>query len=292
MKFHESGLPNHKLVEEAFNFSYVNAMSNEKEALKSFHQQIAMMHTQNMMMLDADKAAGVLKDDEYKMHKEAMEKMRDEQLLIGPKLIAEELGKMFVSRRVAPAKEIALNSDNAAPEVISAVMLIDCVRSPFDYENVTKKFGAPVATLIAELVHIDAYPSERDANLAKAGPDTKRAYLSLLISSLDQIVDQIEKSAQANPMQRIMFPPGQEEQLYANVKLMWGNDAKLDARFVQAFNKASDAAASAFKIDIDAGGAPELVRDTLIRKPSKPGSHIPPGPSNGGGNGGLGGDVF
>jgi hypothetical protein len=287
MKFHESGLPPHKLVEEAFHFSFDNAMAKNKEALWNYNQSIGIIHTQNIMALEADKKAGVLSDDEFRMHKNALEKKRDDQFKRGPKLIAEELDRMFLAKRLLPAREIALHATNPTPEMISAVMLVDCIRSPFDYANIEKKFGAGVAGLIAELVHIDVYPSERGVNLAKASPDAKRAYLGLLISSLDQIVTQIERSAQETPMQRIMFPPGQEELLYSNAKLVWGNDAKLDARFVRAFNRASDAVASPFKIDLDAAGAPALVNEELVRKPPKPRS-----PSGPGGNGGLGGDVF
>jgi hypothetical protein len=142
-----------------------------------------------------------------------------------------------------------------------------------------------VAGLIAEIVHIDAYPSERDTNLAQAGADTKRAYMALLITSLDQITSQITRTAQENPMQRIMFPPGQEEQLHGSAKLMWGNDGKLDRRFVESFNRASDAASSTFKMEVDAAGKLELVKGTF----KNPNIH-PPFP--GGPGKGLGEDVF
>lgn len=294
MKFYESGLPDSKLVEEAFDYSAVNTMSNQKDALKNFSQQVVMMHSQNMMMLDAEKRMGSMSEDEYDKQKKMLEKMRDDQMNAGPMLISEELGKMFVAKRVAPAKEIADHCTNAAPELIAAVLLIDCVRSPIDYQNIEKKFGSAVAGLIAEVVHIDAYPSERDTNLAKAGADTKRAYMSLLITSLDQIVEQIKRSSAMNPMHQAMFPPGQEEQLYSNAKLMWGNDAKLDARFVESFNKASEAASSVFKLEVDASGELELVKGAppSPKGPAfKPRGPKPPG-GKGGDNGGLGGDVF
>lgn len=287
MDFNASGLPKNKLVEEAFNFSRANSQGNSKEALKSFKQQIDMIHTQQMMMLDADKDG--MSDAEYKQQKKELEQLRDEQLKMGPGLIVRELENMFEQRRVHPAKLVAANADAASPELLSAILLIDCVRSPLDYKNIASKFGDTVANLIAEVVHIDAYPSERDNNLAKASPDTKRAYEGLLITSLEQIVKQIAQQAKENPGQKIMFPPGQEEQLYDDVKNVWGNDKKLDKKFMDAFNKAAGAAQSPYSLEIGLQGELELVKGSVAKptgpKPPKP----PKGPS---GPGGIGGDVF
>lgn len=288
MRFHESGLPNDKLIEEAFNFSFATIMANQKDALKSFQAQINAMHAENMHGLDMARRSGDVKDDEYKMQKDMLEKMRDDQLKAGPSLISQELGRVFEQRRLAPAKEIADNADGVNPALISAILLVDTVRSPLDFQNVEKRFGTAVAGLVAEVLHIDAYPSERDVTLAKAAPDSKRAYMALLITTINQISSQIEQALKANPMQKIMLPPGQEEQMFANAKTMWGVDKKLDARFLDVFNKAADIVSSPFKVELDASGAPELVRDaTPARKGPKPTGPKPPG-----GNGGLGGDVF
>ncbi len=287
MNFNESGLPKNQLVEEAFNYSRTNALGNQKEALKSFQQQIEMIHNQNLLMLDMEKDSGDMKDDEYKRNKQSLERMRDDQLKMGPQLIARELENMFEKRRVGPAKIVSTTSDAASPDVVAAVMLIDCVRSPLDYKNVSAKFGDSVANIIAEVVHIDAYPSERDVNLSKASSEAKRAYESLLITSLDQIIEQIQRAAKENPQQKIMFPPGQEEQIYSDIKSLWGNDAKLDKRFIDAFNKASDFAQSPFKLEVDSSGALELVKGTV-----KSGPGVKPPKPKGPGDGGIGGDVF
>lgn len=286
MDFKGSGLPQNKLIEEAFNYSRANAQSNAKEALKSFKQQIDIIHSQQMMMLDMDKDQSSMSDAEYNKAKKELEQMRDEQMKMGPALINRELENMFEQRRVAPARTVANNADAASPEVLSAILLIDCVRSPLDYKNIAAKFGDTVANLIAEVVHIDAYPSERDTNLAKATPDTKRAYESLLISSLEGITQQIQRAAKEAPGQKIMFPPGQEEQIYGDVKNIWGNDKKLDKKFMDAFNKAAGAAASPYTLETDNKGELELVKGTV--KPQGPKPPKPKGP----GDGGIGGDVF
>ena len=274
MKFHESGLPENKTIEEAFDYSYTNAMSYKTEALKSFTQQIEMMHMQHVAMLDMEKINGNIREEDYKREKEAMDKMRDEQLQMGPLAVEDELNFMFQQRRLGPAQEIQSHSDKASPELIAAVLLIECVRSPIDYQRVAQKFGESVAGMIAEVHHIDAYPSERNTNLAQAGSDTKRAYMALLITSLDQIVEQSRMMAQMNPPQRIAFPPGQEEGLYENASLLWDNDKKLDARFVESFNKAAAATNSPFRMEVDAGNRLGLVKGTLTppRNPNTPSS--------------------
>lgn len=285
MLFKDSGLPNNKLVEDAFNHSRTNAQGNQKEALKSFKQQIEMIHSQNLMMLDMEKDAGGMKDDEYKQNKIALERMRDDQLKMGPQLIARELDNMFEKRRVGPAKIAATHADATSSELVAAIMLIDCVRSPVDFQNINAKFGAKVSGLIAEVVHIDAYPSERDTNLAKASDDAKRAYQALVIMSLDQIVDQIKRAAKENPLQKIMFPPGQEEQIYGDVKNLWGTDKKLDAKFLDAFNKASDAASSPYKLEVGTDGSLELVKGSVKAGPGvKPPKKGPGGPGPGPGD--------
>lgn len=289
MLFKDSGLPNEKLIEDAFNYSRANAQGAQKEALKSFEQQIDMIHSQNLMMLDMELEAGNMKEDEYKMNKQALDKMREDQLKMGPALISRELEKSFEKRRIGPAREIMQHSDKSSNELIAAVILIDCVRSPVDYKNIAAKFGDDVAGLIAEVVHIDAYPSERDDNLSKATPDTKRAYEALLITSLDQIVEQVKQMSQQQPGQKIMFPPGQEEQLYGDVKNLWGNDKKLDKRFMDAFNTAARAASSKFQLEVDNDGKLELVKGALPGAPST-GGKKPPKPK--GPDGGIGGDVF
>lgn len=292
MKFLQSGLPSNNMLEEAFNYSFKNVMNTLDESMKSFTQQIGMLHDQHMLMLNADKKAG-MSDDEYKMNKSALEKMRDEQLKMGPPMITEELEKSFVARRLGPVKEAMTHSDNASPEVLAALLLTECVRSPVDFRNIEKTFGSAVASIIADVVHIDAYPSERDANINKASSEVKSVYQVLMITSLDQMTQQIEQAIAANPMQKIMFPPGQEEQIYTGAKLLRGNDKKLDARFIEVFNRASDAASSPYKLEVGTDGELELIKGAVTpRKGKTPIVPPPKGPGNGNGGGGLGGDVF
>lgn len=287
MKFHESGLPKNKIVEEAFDYSYANVMSYTNEAMVDFTRQITEGYLQNLDTLNAEKKAGNMPDEEYKREKKELERVRDAQLKMGPPIIEKELNKMFKLRRLAPALEILHNSDKSSPELMAAVMLVESVRSPKDYLRVVEKFGETIGGLVAELQHIDAYSSERGKNLSQAGSDTKCAYIAVIITSLDQIVAQFQQMAKMNPKHKIAFHPGQEEEIFANVKLLWGNDKKLDQRLVAAFNRTAEMTASLFRMEVNSSGELELVKNNL-----KPPSGGPGNPSGPGGKSGLGDDVF
>lgn len=292
MEFKDSGLPQNKLVEEAFNYSKANALAGEKEMLKNVQQQVGMIFDQQKHMLDMAKRTGELSPEEYEDEKKNLEKQRELQMNAVKPMVQKSLIELFDSKRVGPAQELVKNAENASPEVLAAVMLVDCVRSPIDYENIEKKFGSAVAGIVAEVTHIDAYPSERVENLQKAGTDTKRAYLSLLVTSLESISKEISKTAR-NPLQRVMLPPGQEEQLYNDATPIWGTDKKLDARFVEAFNKVAKGVQSVFRLEVGTAGDLQLVKDpSLAAGPKLLGGPKGPKPPKPPGNGGIGGDVF
>ena len=243
-------------------------------------------------MLEFAKQSGNLTKEEYEQEKKNLEKQRELQMNALKPMVLKGLNEMFDGKRVAPAQELVKNADSASPEVLAAVMLVECVRSPIDYENIEKKFGSAVAGIVAEVAHIDAYPSERAENLQKAGADTKRAYLSLLVTSLDGISKEVAKVAR-NPLQKIMLPPGQEEQLYNDAAPVWGTDKKLEARFLEAFNKVAQGTGSIFRLEVGTAGDLQLVKDPTLAAPPKllqgPKGPKPPKPP---GNGGIGGDVF
>jgi hypothetical protein len=292
MEFKDSGLPQIKLVEDAFNFSKTNTLAGEKEMLKSVQQQVGMIFDQQKMMLDFAKQSGDLTDGEYEQEKKNLEKQRQLQMGALAPMVQKSLLEMFTAKRVGPARELQQHADNASADVLAAVMLVDCVRSPIDYENIEKKFGSTVAGLVAEVAHIDAYPSERSENLQKAGVDTKRAFMARVITDLENVNKEIAKASK-NPFNRIMLPPGQEEQIYNDVLPIWGTDKKLDARFVQLFNKFGEGASSTFRVEVGAKGELELLKDVAPAQPIKllpgPKGPKPPKPP---GNGGIGGDVF
>ena len=209
MEFKDSGLPQNKLVEDAFNYSKKNALAGEKEMLKMVEQQVGMIFEQQKMMLDMAHQTGDLTDDQYEEEKKNFDKQRKMQMDALPAAVQKNLLEMFSAKRLGPARELQQHSDSASPDLLAAVMLVDCVRSPIDYENIEKKFGGGIAGLVAEVAHVEAYPSERSDNLKKAADDTRRAILARLITDLEGVTKEIVKASK-NPFNRVMIPPFHE----------------------------------------------------------------------------------
>jgi hypothetical protein len=263
MKFSESGLPDNTIIEEAFNYSLAFTKALHTEIMGAFTQQIDGFHLQNLQALEAAREEQGLSDEDYEQEKAELENMRSEQLKIGPQVVAEELENIFRTNCIGPALEIQNHSDKATPELVAAAMMINCVRSPVDHRQVAEKFGAGVSGVVAEVLHIDAYPATRDTALAAAGSDSKRAYLALLTSNLTRMAEQAEMMAQMPMEQQAAFPPGHEEALFSTVSLVWGNDKKLDQHLVDIFNRATLVMDSPFKIEINAQGTPELIQGVV-----------------------------
>lgn len=288
MKFHESGLPKDKLIEAAFEYSHAFTLKSRKAAMRDFTLQIDEIHAGQLKALDDTKQSANMPESEYKRQKEALEKLRDENMKLGPPLVDQALETVFVARRVNPALEILNHSETKDPEVIAAALLCECIRSPKDFKAITGKFGERVAGIAAEIAHIDAYPDEREQNMAEASADAKRVYLAWLSASENGIADQVRQAAIARPNEKLALPPGHEKQLYNDAAQLWGVDKKLDARLVDAFNRVAEATGSAFRMEVDEKGELGLVKGSATaaaRDDNKPKG--PKGP-----NGGIGGDVF
>lgn len=289
MKFSESGLPNNKLIEEAFNYSLQNALSYEKEGLENFNEQITEGYEMELEALKAAKDAGELDEQQYNMERKKLDFIFDQQKKMGPSLVARELRNMFKGRRVAAALEASNNSEGASPEIVAALLLVEAVRSPKDFLAVQAKFGPAVAGVISELHHAEAYPVDREDILSAADRGVKRAYMAILVNTLEQIVVQFKQIQKLDPSHRISFAAGQEEILAGNAQSVWGNDAKLDKRFVDAFNNAAGVAKSPYHAEIN-GGKLEMVKGG--KPPAGPSKPKPGKPSGPGGAGGIGDDVF
>lgn len=289
MQFNESGLPKDKLVEAAFDYSRNFSLKNRKSALADFNRQMDEIHAGNMMGLDADKAAGQVPEADYKRIRETLEKMHEDHLKQGPALVEQALTAIFVARRVKPALEMAGNSETPSADMVAATLLCECIRSPKDFQTITAQFGAKVANIAAEIAHIDAYPDQRAENMAEASTDARRVYLAWLDASVNNVAEQIAAAAKANPPQKLSLPPGHEKQMYADALPLWGVDKKLEARFVDGFNRACEGAGSPFRLETDATGALNLIQGNPTTA-AKNDTSKPKGPK--GPNGGIGGDVF
>ncbi len=284
MKFSQSGLPNDKVVEEAFNYSYAKTMALRHETLKQFKLQIDRIHAQQLHALDAHRAASAqtnvpMTDAVYNSEKNALAQEHADQLAGGPRAVEAYLNNTFAKQHLTPALELHRHSDKTSPALLAAAVLSDAVRSPIDYEEVITVFGKGIGGLVAECCHLVVYPGEADTLLKNAGSDAKRIYLANVCADLGFF----HKMAKANPMQKIAFPPEHAEALFKNAKLLWGNDKKLDQRFVAVFNLTAAAVASVCRMEVAADGALQMIKGT-VAPPNNPGFRPtrPGGPAGGG----------
>lgn len=293
MNFDQSGLPPIQLIQDAYDFSYAFLMSLKNEEMKNFERQITRMFRENLGMLQEEKRRTKMSDEEFQKELADLQQMRQQQMQAGPRLIQNELDRRFRVTHLRPALELFQHADQASPETMAAVLLVECVRSPRDFRRIEATFGPVVADILADMLHIENYQFDRAQNLAAASEQAKRGYTALTIASLENISDRAEVFAKRNPGQRMVFPEGQEQQIFANTQSVWGTDAKLQDRMVEAFNKTAAAVLSKFRLQKDPQGALALVPYAPPKPPSTNVPAIrPKPPKNGGGDGSIGGDVF
>jgi hypothetical protein len=291
MKFHESGLPKDPLIEKAFNYSRADLLAREKEELKSYKEHIDGMFSQNLAMMEAVKESGRMSEEQLNEQKKQLDRWRVAQMAAGPEVVVRALTKMFVQHRVAVAKELAQSAGDVSPQLLAVALLADTVRSPIGGQRLEQEFGQGIAAMVFELAHIDAYPSEREDYLTAASNDIKRVFLGKVIISLAGTAREIEETLKRAPSQRAVLNPGQEENIYDDIKPALGADKKLDQRITATFNKLSNLVQSPYKLEINANGSVELVEGLVnntnlpvpVKKPKNPKNNT---------NGGIGGNVF
>lgn len=263
MEFSKSGLPKVQLLEDAFNHSRQHTRVDYNTMLETFVEDIEMLTKNRLMVLNANKEAGKMSEVEYELNRKKIEQDRQQYLKAGPDLINRELESMFEARCVARAKTVLASSGNASNEFAAAVLLLDCVRSPIDHEEIVKKFGNNIAALVAEVAHLDAYPGKRAQSLPGASADAKRAVLVTLVADTEFLFARIERTMKNNPGKK---PPlmgaGEEKKAFEELKAVWGNDPKLDAKFIETFNRLATLTLSTYRLET-ANGNVALVNNPV-----------------------------
>lgn len=258
MKFDDSGLLNDPLVQKAFDYAQAYTQGLERETIKGIEMMVESDYREDIDMLEEDLEYGDIDEEDYKLEKAALEQEHDENLKsLTPENMASSLQKLFYDNCLTPALEIQQYSENNSPALIAAALLVYCVRDPIDFQKVEKAFGSAIAGLTAELAHVDAYPGEHDENVAAASTDAKRLMLAEMTGSWKLTCAMIAK---LEPEERAVLSPEEAKDMFNNLKLLWGNDKKLDARLVDIFNQTTDIMGSPFHLDVGPQGKPELTR--------------------------------
>ncbi|MDD9899358.1 MAG: hypothetical protein OXT65_00065 [Alphaproteobacteria bacterium] len=300
MDFKKSGLPQHPLVEKAFNFSYTALDKLRREAIKTTAFRFEEMRQKQHEILDAKKEAGDITDDQLKLQKEVVDKQFALRAKTIPMAVGVSLDKQFLSHRVGPAKYLVDNSDNAQPETIAAILATDAARTPVDFREVEKELGTAVADLVADIRHMDTYHHGSADHLKASGDETKRAFIAMMAAGFEQANDEISGLLKGAPpgTVKINREGGQDDLVTANLGAAWGVDDKLQKALMGSYNKMSVTIGSPMRIELDKQGLPELVKDMSVAPPTP---QLPP-PANGNKKppnkppkppgGGMSGDVF
>ncbi len=262
MRFEDTGLTKEQIVEDAFNYAYAAFLP---EVSSQFKQQLDKSYQDQLNQLGELKESGQIDEEQFNKYKTQLDGSLDAQMKRLPQLVEKQAGPLFQQTRISPALELQKHSEKSSPELLAAALLLDTVRDPIDYQKLDAKFGAAVSGVVAEILHIDSHPDAANDNLAAAGGDAKRIVLAEIAANLGQILSQIEK---APPGSTLKAPLKYEENVFGQLKLLWGNDKKLDTRLVDLFNRTAEGLASSFRIELTDSGAPELVKSTWA--PAKP----------------------
>ena len=268
MLFEHSGLQDDPLIEDAFNYAQNYTQSLDKEILLGYKDLLDVDYEDDLAMLDEDLEDGNITKEEYEQEKSILEMMREEDMQeMFPDDPTEELNRLFRDNCVGPALEIQKYSNNSSPALIATALLATCARDPIDCKKIEERFGAEIAGLIAERLHVNAYPGSHDENTLASSPDAKCLYMAELTNSFREAAAAVKK---LGPDELAFLPQEQAETGLAEARLLWGNDKKLDSRLISIFNKAAKTLYSPLSLEIDENGLPELVRNTQKKTKKTP----------------------
>jgi hypothetical protein len=282
MEFSKTKLPQNPLIAEAYKFS-LNQMLGIvlQEFIVEHREQVELQYQQDKMALDMARKSQEISKEDYDAQKSEIENLREQNIKLGPAILKRDLEKIFVSRRLAIAEELTA-AGNVAPEAIAAALLLECVRSLPDYKEIENNFGPAVTDIVGEVLHIDAYPTERANRLPQLSDEAKKICLCIIICDLAVLQKKIQQIKKDAPNQIFNFPPGQEQRLFADARALVQVDKGLAQKLVTNFNAAAAEVESEFRMEQDDKGA--LL---LVKPPKKPSGPKPPR-----NNGGFGDAVF
>lgn len=291
MKFSETGLPDNGRIKQAFEFSQRTILSRQEHEVRVFIKKKEELRERNIRMLEILRKFGAFQsDDQYNAQLAEIEETAAKKIAHAPEHVAEQLEQEFISRSVNIAREISLHSSQPSDQMIVAALLFNGVRSPLDYERIAASFDSGVAGVIAEVIHINAYPHQREEHWKNASSGAKSLSLSATIAQMNDAGAKGEKIFSMNDAEidddddddLVVMPSEQDEEtFYQNAALTWGNDPKLDARFVESFNRMSRALSSDYTVAISEKNELRLIDKKVPALPPPQDPLKPGGPHSG-----------
>lgn len=267
MDFKDSGLTADPLVEKAFDHAQDYVRHLAKEMRESLTEGLKADYDYEIEDLDFALEMEDIDQQDYDDYKAELDEQYAKDIAdITPEMIQDGLTKLFLNDYVGPALEIQNYSDKAAPALIAAALLANCARDPVDCAAIEKAFGAGISGVIGEIIHINAYPADREDNMAGAGTDAKRLMLGQLTNILRRHADAFAKKDKD-----ATFPLEEAVAALENARPLRGNDKSLDARFLTLFNMSAKLAEAPFHMEV-------TEKDTLELTQGAPRRAAPPAP--------------
>jgi hypothetical protein len=280
MKFSQSGLNNHPLVEQAFNTAYAKATQGDnfdaalqqvKRNMESWYSEMRQFHQKTSFDNTELERKKKRLDGEYNAY------------LSGAEAVARDvLEGDFSLLNLRPAQEILDYAENTPPHVVAAALLLPGIRSDDDVKSIAAAFGAETGGLVHALYHIKDDPdldvyTEQDLEdfkddpvdpqweldrLTVASAEVKTVYLARMTVLMQHEIDTTKAAMRQDSKADIALETGREEKTYGLANAVARINPEMDRRFRDAFNELASLTSSSLRLAVDRG-------DDLVLKPAE-----------------------
>lgn len=277
LSYKNTGLPENDKIKKAFDFGVKAHVRRFDEELNMAHKSIEAQLNQQF---DQIKMSGQYNEEQLKQLKKQMNmQMSNIKDQVEHQLMSTR-DVDFKSRVIEPAKVVA-TSDADAENVVSAILVLETVRSPKDYEALKAELGEEVSGIVAEILDLEAYPSEQATKMGNMSDDSKRANLAIMVGGMQSLADMAKQLPQG---QQLVMMGGRDaaRQKIEFASSVRGIDSKLDDMFVEAFNETTKVVDMGVRVEVDKA-TNTLKAIDIDNKPPAGGAGGPDGPGIGGG---------
>ncbi len=282
MKFGESGLVRHPLIEKAFDAGH--AATTEGASLKAAADKVRHnMQVWYDQTLDYYKQGSFTPAD-LAFNKKGLDAQMADYLAGADGLARDILEDNFSILQLTPARDLMDYAENPAPHLIAATLLLPGVTGDDDIEKIRRDFGAETADIVHSIRHVadepdaefydaeelaamKAGPEDPEtvlANIAAFSPEAKTVYLARTAAFLRHEVDTERARLRGNPQEKLELAIGRDETVFRIAQALMGDNPELDRRLRDAFNELASLASSKMRLSVDRVG------DLVLKEEEEP----------------------
>lgn len=277
MEFRETGLPDNKLIKDAFDRVH-----------EIYHGTAAPAYVDNAMMeenqmyafrsayLEKLEMDGHLRPDQHAEAKKQLDAEYDKTKADVTKEVTKVMDEQ-IGIRVDIAKEL-LQSNNPSPE-LAAVGFLMSTAPDREMDALEPKFGPGVISLWREFESLDSGM----ADLATASPDAQRVTLAKLTTLFNNAAQEVRSVLKQNNIEEGQATIPLESILQddprmvfeSQIKTVWSNDEKLSMRCMDAFNALCAVCSAPYKVTLDEQNQPSFTKIKKIGgRRNRPGADL------------------